>query len=459
MKWKKFGRRGFLKGGAALASGLAMGGIRPASAQETGTRLIHDSDIRPLGEVSRFERKIVRGGFGGSIGNALTPLQDLHGIITPSNLHFYVNHENGATPDIDPRQHRLLIHGMVDRPVELTMEEIKLLPSVSRICFIECNGNSGSQFDKNAKTVQDIHGRSSCSEWTGVPLPLLLKEAGVQRGAQWVIAVAADPSHHGHSIPIAKAMDDAILAYAQNGEALRIENGYPLRLVLPGWSGRINTKWLNRIKLADQPYMNRQETFAYMEHGPAGMGTYAYAGTKAFAYHHETFTKSVITLPSGGQRLPKPGMYEISGLAWSGAGVIRTVDVSVDNGQTWKQAQLQQPVLPCAFTRFRLAWKWDGGEVILQSRSTDERGNVQPTPQQVGGTPNPSSADQVSVWGADSAEACRSFLGDELCSRLPVRAQRAIIQSWKVNRDGTVVNPMASMPGIAAFLLNDSHQH
>lgn len=459
MKWKKFGRRGFLKGGAALAGGLAMGGIRPASAQETGTKLIHDSDIRPLGEVSRFERKIVRGGFGGSIGNALTPLQDLHGIITPSNLHFYVNHENGATPDIDPRRHRLLIHGMVDRPVELTMEEIKLLPSVSRICFIECNGNSGSQFDKNARTVQDIHGRSSCSEWTGVPLSLLLKEVGVQRGAQWVIAVAADPSHHGHSVPIAKAMDDAILAYAQNGEALRIENGYPLRLVLPGWSGRINTKWLNRIKLTDQPYMNRQETFAYMEQGPAGMGTYAFAGTKAFAYHHETFTKSVITFPSGGQRLPKPGMHEISGLAWSGAGVVRKVDVSVDNGKTWKQAQLQQPVLPCAFTRFRLAWKWDGGEVILQSRSTDERGNVQPTPQQVGGTPNPSSADQVGIWGADSSEACRSFLGDELCSRLPVRAQRSIIQSWKVNRDGTVVNPMPSMPGMTAWLLNDSHQH
>ena len=194
MKSKRLGRRGLLKGGAALVGGLALGGLRPASAQESGSKLIHDANIRPLGEVSRFERKIVRGGFGGSNANALTPLQDLHGIITPADLHFYVNHENGATPDIDPRQHRLLVHGMVDRPVELTMDEIKTLPSVSRICFVECNGNSGSQFDKNAKTAQDIHGRSSCSEWTGVPLSLLLKEVGVQRGAEWVIAGPIDSS-------------------------------------------------------------------------------------------------------------------------------------------------------------------------------------------------------------------------------------------------------------------------
>jgi sulfane dehydrogenase subunit SoxC len=459
MKSKKLARRGLLKGGAALVGGLAMGGLRPATAQESGSKLIHDANIRPLGEVSRFERKIVRGGFGGSNANALTPLQDLHGIITPADLHFYVNHENGATPDIDPREHRLLIHGMVDRPVELTMDEIKTLPSVSRICFVECNGNSGSQFDKNAKTAQDIHGRSSCSEWTGVSLSLLLKEVGVQRGAEWVIATAADPSRHAHSLPLSKAMDDAIVAYAQNGEALRLENGYPLRIILPGWSGRINVKWLNRIKVTDEPYMNRQETFAYMEQGPAGMGTYAYAGPKAFAYHHESFVKSIITFPSGGQRLPRRGMYEISGLAWSGAGVIRKVEVSTDNGKTWKDAPLQEPIIPYAFTRFRLGWKWDGGEAILQSRSTDERGNIQPTPQQVGGTPNPTSPNQVSIWGSDNSEACRSLLGDELCSKLPVRAQRSIIQSWKVNRDGTVVNPMPDMAGISPALLNGSHEH
>ncbi|MSO19682.1 MAG: sulfite dehydrogenase [Acidobacteria bacterium] len=456
----KYGRRGFLKSGAALVGGLAAGGIPTASGQEAGSRLIHDAGIRPLGEVSRFESKTVRRGFGGSISNALTPHQDLHGIITPSELHFIVNHENGATPDIDPRQHRLLIHGMVDRPVELTMDDIKLLPSVSRICFVECNGNSGSQFDKDAVTVQDIHGRSSCAEWTGVPLSLLLKEVGVKAGAEWLIGVADDPGRHGHSFPMSKAMDDAIVAYAQNGQAMRIENGYPLRLILPGWSGRINVKWLNRIKVVDEPYMNRQESFAYMEQAPLGMGAYSFAGAKAFGFHHESFTKSVITYPSGGQRLAKPGMYQISGLAWSGGGAIRKVEVSADDGRSWKEAELQAPVLSRAFTRFTLGWKWDGGEAILKSRSTDERGNVQPTPEQVGGTPNPTSPEQVAIWGADTSATCRNLLGDELCSRLPVRAQRSIIQSWRVNRDGNVTNPMPAMADkLAAFLVNDTHEH
>ena len=404
---------------------------------------------------------MVRRGYGRNIANALTPLQDLHGVITPNDLHYYVNHENGATPDIDPSQHRLLIHGMVDRPVELTVDEIKLLPSVTRVCFLECNGNSGSMFEKNALTVQDIHGRSSCAEWTGVPLSVLLNEVGIQKGGDWLVAVAADPSRHGHSIPVGKAMEDGILAYAQNGEALRLENGYPLRLILPGWSGRISVKWLNRIKVVDEPYMDRQESFAYMEQGPAGMGTYAFASPKAFAYHHLTYTKSVITFPSGGQHLPRPGLYEISGLAWSGSGAIRKVEVSSDGGRTWNVARLQEPVLPCAFTRFRLPWKWDGGETVLQSRSTDDRGDVQPTPQQVGGTPNPSSPEQMSIWGSDDSEACRSFLGDDLCSRLPVRAQRSIIQSWKVNPDGTVTNPMPEMAKALALRLPapDEHDH
>jgi sulfane dehydrogenase subunit SoxC len=459
MRSKKFDRRGFLTGGAALVGGLAVGGTRRAHAQghehgeteasqvtsggqETGTRMLHDAEIRPLGEVSRFERKIVR---RGSATVGLTPLQDLQGIITPSDLHFYENHENGIIPDIDPQQHRLLIHGMVDRPVELTMDEIKRLPSVSRICVVECGSNSNNLFDKKAKTVQDIHGKSSCSEWTGVPLSLLLKEVGVQRGAEWLIGVAADPSGHAHSFPMAKAMDDAIVAYAQNGAPIRIDNGYPLRLVMPGWHARINVKWLNRIKVVDQPYALRQESFSYMVHGPAGMYTYEFAGAKAFAYHHETPCKSTITFPSGGQKLPKPGMYEISGLAWSGAGVIRKVEVSADDGKTWKVAQLQEPVLSRAYTRFRLPWMWDGSEVILQSRAIDETGAVQPRPEQVGWSTAPKSGDQVSIWGADTSEACRSFLGDDLCSRLPRRVGMSIIQSWKVNRNGTVENPMPLM--------------
>jgi sulfane dehydrogenase subunit SoxC len=441
MKAKKLGRRGFLKGGAAVVGGLAAARMQPASAQESESKVIQNSEIRPLGEISRFERKLVR---RGSASSGLTPLQDLHGIITPSDLHFYVNHENGIIPDIDPREHRLMIHGMVDRPVELTMDDIKSLPSISRLCFIECGSNSTDIFDKNAKTVQEIHGRASCSEWTGVPLSLLLKEVGVQRGADWLVAVAGDPSGHAHSFPMAKAMDDALVAYAQNGAPMRVENGYPLRLVMPGWHARIHVKWLNRIKVVDQPYNLHQETASHMSHSRAGMFTYEFAGAKAFSYHHETVIKSVITFPSGGQKLSKPGHYEISGLAWTGAGAIRKVEVSTDNGKTWKEAQLQEPVLPKAFTRFRLPWAWDGSEMILQSRSTDTEGNVQPGPEQVGWNSHP-TPDQVSMWGSDTSETCRSLLGDELCAQLPRRIGAAIIQSWKVNKNGTVENPLPQM--------------
>jgi hypothetical protein len=257
-------------------------------------------------------------------------------------------------------------------------------------------------------------------------------------------------------------MDDVIVAYAQNGAPLRLENGYPLRLIMPGWHARINVKWLNRIKVVDQPYTLRQESFSYMAHGPAGMYTYEFAGPKAFAYHHETPVKSTITFPSGGQRLPKPGTYEITGLAWSGAGAIRKVEVSTDAGNTWKTAQLQEPVIPRAFTRFRLPWKWDGSEVILQSRSTDETGAVQVRPEQVGWSTHPESPKQVSVWGVDTSETCRDFLGDALCSQLPTRAGMSIIQSWKINRDGTVENPMpliAENHGAKSSADPEEHEH
>jgi sulfane dehydrogenase subunit SoxC len=288
----------------------------------------------------------------------------------------------------------------------------------------------------------------------------LLKEVGVQRGADWLIAVAADPYRHAHSFPMAKAMDDVILAYAQNGEPVRVENGYPLRMVVPGWHARVQVKWLNRIKVVSEPYNLHQEVFSFMEFAPAGLFAYEFASPKAFAYHHETYPKSVITFPSGGQRLSKPGRYEISGLAWSGGGRIRKVDISTD-GKTWKEAQLQDPVLPYAFTRFRFPWAWDGSEVILQSRSTDERGDVQPSPEQVGWSTAPKSPDQVKIWGSDTSESCRNLLGAELCSQLPRRVGAAIIQSWKINRDGTVINPMPAMAASRGVVpsAGDEHEH
>ena len=376
MKSKKFDRRGFLKGGAAVVGGLAMRGAQPVSGQEMGTKMIHDSEIRPLGQISRFERKIVRRGTG-SMG--LTPLQDLQGIITPAELHFYENHENGNIPDIDPQQHRLLIHGMVDRPLILTVDELMQFPSVSRIHFLECSGNGGGgskdtvgRTGTEAKngTVQQTHGKTSCSEWTGVLLSVLLNEVGLQKGASWIVAEGADAVKHTRSIPLEKAMYDSMLAYSQNGEPVRPEQGYPLRLLAPGWEGNIKVKWLRRIKVVDQPYMTYSEITHYASSRADG---------KLRWYQFQMPPKSVVTFPSGGHHLTRRGFYEISGLAWSGAGAVRRVEVSTDGGRSWKDASLQTPIHRIAHTRFRLPWNWDGKEALLQSRCTDELGQVQPT--------------------------------------------------------------------------------
>src|SRR5438445_9925468 len=303
------------------------------------------------------------------MGSNSTPLDETLGIITPSALHYVVH--RGGLPDIDPRKHRLLIHGMVDRPVILTVDEIKRLPSTSRILFLECQGNSMLGWRAStAKSVQVIHGYTSCSEWTGVPLTLLLREAGVQQGAAWIVAEGADATGNERSIPMTKAMDDVLVAYGQNGEAIRPENGYPLRLIVPGWTGNINVKWLRRIKVVDRPYLTRMDGVGQPTLMPDG---------KARQLQFVLEAKSVITFPSGGQRLPGLGLYEIRGLAWSGRGLVRRVEVSTDSGKTWRDARLQAPVLPFADTRFRLDWRWGGREAVLQSRCVDETGYVQPT--------------------------------------------------------------------------------
>ena len=344
----------------------------------------------------------------------MTPLQDSIGIITPSSLHYVTTHGYDP-PDIDPRQHRLLIHGMVDRPLIFTLEELKRLPSVSRIHFLECAGNSDLDRDDqaNAETVQETHGQTSCSEWTGVLLSLLLKEAGVQKGASWLVAEGADAGKHTKSIPLEKAMDDVLVAYGQNGEAVRPEQGYPLRLLVPGWEGISNVKWLRRIKVVDQPYMTKWESTMYASLRPDG---------KARWFQFEMGPKSVITFPSGGQRLPGRGFYEITGLAWSGGGAIRRVEVSTDGGRTWKDAQLQEPVLRMAHTRFRFPWNWDGEEAVLQSRCTDERGDVQPTLAELG-----------KIWGVNP---------DYWQSTTNRINHFNAIQPWKVTRDGSVHNAM-----------------
>ena len=360
-------RRWFLE--IAALSGALTGCKRTAS-EEEGPRRI-GKPLRAYGERSAFEKsvralpttKILE------VGSSFTPLADTLGIITPSALH-YERHHSGV-PTIDPAEHRLLIHGMVERPLIFTMDDLRRLPSVSRICFIECAGNSHLGYGpRDAPTVQLSHGLASCSEWTGVRLSLLLSEAGVDPGAKWILAEGADACKMQRSVPIAKAMDDIIVAYGQNGEALRPEQGYPLRLVIPGWEGNANVKWLRRIKVADQPYMTRDETAKYSDSMPDG-------SARQFTFMMEA--KSVVTFPSGGQKLAGAGFYEITGLAWSGRGRIERVEVSTDGGAAWQDAELSEPRLRTAFTRFRLPWRWDGREAIVASRTTDETGYVQPT--------------------------------------------------------------------------------
>jgi sulfane dehydrogenase subunit SoxC len=334
------------------------------------------SPARPIGgehaygKPSQFESGVVRKAMGNNY-NALqvtrTPLQDLDGIITPNGL-FYERHHAGV-PDIDPSKHRLMLHGMVKTPLLFSVDELRRFPSVSRINFLECSGNP-VYTKPYATTAGDLVGLVSCVEWTGVPLKTLFEEAGLLSGAAWVLAEGADGSAHTRSIPLDKCLEDTLIAYSQNGERLRPEQGYPIRLLVPGYEGNMSVKWLRRLKVVDAPVHSRQETSKYTDLLPDGKA-------REFTFFMEA--KSIITRPSGGQRIPSPGFVEISGIAWSGRGKIIKVDVSVDGGRNWQPSTLQEPVFTRALTRFRYPWKWDGRPTIIQSRAMDETGYVQPS--------------------------------------------------------------------------------
>ena len=300
-----------------------------------------------------------------------TPLGDLDGIITPSGL-FYERH-HGGVPTIDPAEHRLMLHGMVRKPLLFTVDELRRLPSVSRIHFLECSGNP-VYTKPYGKSASDLVGLVSCGEWTGVSVKLLLDEAGLMPGAKWVLAEGADAAGMTRSIPIEKCLDDAVVVYSQNGERLRPEQGYPLRLLVPGFEGNMNVKWLRRLKVMDAPAYSREETSKYTDLLPSGKA-------REFTFYMEA--KSMITSPSGEQKIPSPGFVEIRGIAWSGHGKITRVDVSVDGGRNWSQAALQEPVLTRALVRFRHPWRWDGQPTVIMSRATDETGYVQPTFEQL----------------------------------------------------------------------------
>ncbi|WP_202411789.1 sulfite dehydrogenase [Pusillimonas sp. TS35] len=300
---------------------------------------------------------------------SFTPLQNSMGMITPSGLHYERHHGGIAT--IDPSRHMLYVHGMVKQAKKFSMADLKRYPALSRLMFMECSGNGLTEWAKpTLKTVQGTHGLTSCSEWIGVPLSTVLNEVGVKPGAKWLLAEGGDAAVMTRSIPLEKAMKDCLLAYGQNGEAIRPEQGYPIRLFVPGYEGNISIKWLRRIEVSDVPFMTREETSKYTDLMPDG---------SALQFSFLMEAKSVITYPSGEMLLQGPGFYEVSGLAWSGRGTIKRVEVSVDGGKTWRDAQLHGPVLPICHTRFTLPWEWDGKEAILQSRCTDDTGYVQPT--------------------------------------------------------------------------------
>src|SRR5215471_15631661 len=367
-------RRLFLSAGAAAA---ALGGTLPSKAEELPIEpwmKLPGSGFVGYGQPSKFESKVARTfaslpGTTGA-GAARTPHHLLDGMITPNGLHFERSHS--GIPDINPDTHRLLIHGLVKRPLIFTLEALARYPMESRIAFIECGGNGQLLYQKEPAPVgvQAIHGLVSCAEWTGVKLSVLLQEAGVDRKARWILAEGADAAGMSRSVPLSKAMDDALIALYQNGERVRPSNGYPMRLFLPGYEGNMNVKWLRRIKVTDTPTMTKDETSKYTD---------LQADGKSLMFTYPMEVKSIITRPAPGLKMTGAGLYEVSGIAWSGRGKIRKVEVSADGGQTWGEAVLSAPVLAYALTRFRVAWKWNGAPAVLKSRATDEAGRVQPT--------------------------------------------------------------------------------
>jgi sulfane dehydrogenase subunit SoxC len=411
----RLGRREFLQlggrtvlasmPGATLAASGAAANL-PPSVPEWMKALGKGVDADPYGLPSRFEQSVIRRNVDWLTATtqssvSFTPLQDLDGIITPNGLCF-VRHHGGA-PEIDPAQHRLMFHGLVERPLILTVDDLRRFPSQSRIYFMECPANGGMEWrGAQMEGVQFTHGMVHCCEWTGVKLSVVMNEVGVKKQATWILAEGADAAAMTRSIPMFKALDDAMIVWSQNGERLRPENGYPVRLIVPGWQGNVNVKWLRRLKFGDEPWETREETSKYTELMPGG---------KARQFSWVLEAKSVITRPCPEKPIAGRGFVEVSGLAWSGRGKIVRVDVSFDGGNNWQTAALSPPVLSKCLTRFRIPWKWTGATAYLQSRAVDETGYVQPTLGQL-----------RKVRGVNAIY------------------NKNAIQTWRVNADGTVDN-------------------
>jgi len=413
-------RRSFLKHGLAMlgAAGAVASAGRLGAAEAAGppavpawTRSLGPGVVtNPYGSPSPFEAHVKRRTVDWLTADKIasisfTPLADLKGIITPSGVVFERYH--AGLPAVDPNVHKLMIHGMVDRPIILSMDDLMRFPSVSMIRFLECPANGGMEWrGAQMDRLQFSHGMLSCCEWTGVLLSTLLAEVGVQKGANWILAEGADGAHMSRSIPMDKALDDALIVYAQNGEALRPEQGYPVRLINPGWEGNTCVKWLRRLEIGDKPWYHREETSKYTDLMPDG-------SAREFTFVQEC--NSVITNPSPEKPLTKPGKLWVEGLAWSGRGKIKQVDVSFDGGVSWRPARFTSTVLPRALTRFGVEWDWNGNPALLQSRAIDETGYVQPTYGQL-----------REVRGTSSIY------------------HKNAIHTWKLNSDGSVANVQIS---------------
>ena len=379
-------RRRFLRTGLAAGSAAIAGGSLANAAQgdpenlppniADWSRYLGDGvDARPYGAPSEFEAEVVRRNVAWLTASTessvnFTPLHELDGIITPNGLCFERHH--GGIAEINPADHRLMINGLVDKPLIFTMDDIKRFPRENRIHFLECAANTGMEWrGAQLNGCQFTHGMVHCVMYTGVPLRHILEEAGLKTSAKWLLAEGADASGMTRSIPLEKALDDCLVAFRMNGEALRPEQGYPLRLVVPGWEGNMWIKWLRRIEVGDQPWHHREETSKYTDLLENG---------KARRFTWEMDVKSVITNPSPQAPITHgKGFTVLTGIAWSGRGTIDRVDITLDGGRNWRPARIDGPSLTKAVHRFYYEFDWDGSPLLLQSRAVDSEGHIQPT--------------------------------------------------------------------------------
>ena len=391
-KLTSLSRRDFFKKTASVSAVAAASVIAPVSVLADDENIIHhtkwgttlgdECNKNPYGVPSLYEHNVVRrtSALMSSAGDmhaaiSMTPLHELKGIIVPNGLHFTRTH-NGVA-HVDPNKWRLMIHGLVEKPIVLTLDQLKRYPSESRILFLECPSNSAAEWKgPQFGTLQFVKGMMSCAEWTGVRLKTILDELGLKPEAKWMLAEGSDGSEMSRTLPVEKALDDVMIAYAQNGEALRDEQGYPVRLIAPGWEANLCVKWLKRLEFGDEPWHAKEETSKYTVLTPSG---------RAIQHFYALETNSVITSPCPEKDwtdLKKGDLVEIEGLAWSGYGTVKGVDISFDGGKNWVEAQLKGLVLPKAWTRFSYMYKYEGKPLLLQSRSYDDSGNIQPTVNQ-----------------------------------------------------------------------------